>query len=331
MKFKLNSKLIAIILIIFTSILLSGIQVFATGTKEEEIEYPSRSIDYIIPFNPGGQSDITALYQKDGLMETLGVNIIIKYQPGAGGAVAWSNLVKAKTDGYTICGNNIPHIIIQPLVRENAGYQTEQLEPVYMFETTPIGLAVLKESNFQTLEQFIEYAKTHPEEITIGGSGTHSGHHLALLQLQKLTGTKFTYIPSTGAAPSVANFLGGHTAALFANSNDLVQHIDKIRILAMGTEKRFMPHLPDVPTFKELGINMTAGIDRGVCVPPGTPENLIRILEEAFDKVCNSETFVSKMEELGFLVQNLKAEEFKKYIQDKKTEITETLIELGEI
>jgi tripartite-type tricarboxylate transporter receptor subunit TctC len=314
---------------IFIFFLVTMPYLFAEGTKEEE-KYPSKSIDYVIPFNPGGQSDITAQYQKEDLQKALGVNILIKHMPGAGGAVAWANIVKTAPDGYTICGNNIPHIIIQPIVRDNAGYDTDQLVPVYCFQTTPIGLAVLKDSQFKTLQDFLDYAKSHPEGITIGGSGTHSGHHLALLQLQKLTGTKFTYIPSTGAAPSVANFLGGHTMTLFANSNDLVQHQDKIIVLAMGTEKRF-PLLPDTPTFKELGINMTAGIDRGVCVPPGTPDNVIRTLERVFTEVCESEKFVSKMEELGFIVQRMKSKEFKKYIDNKKDEIIETLKELGEI
>jgi len=298
-------KILILILALMLVTIFGATSIFAGGTKESAEKYPAKSITYIIPFNPGGQSDITAQYQKDDLEKVLGVNIVIKYMPGAGGAVAWSNLVKAKPDGYTICGNNIPHIIVQPLARKNAGYKTDQLVPVYMFETTPIGLAVLKSSPFKTLDDFLAYAKKHPEEITIGGSGTYTGHHLALLQLQKLTGTKFTYIPSTGAAPSVANFLGGHTQALFANSNDLVQHKDKIRILAMGTEKRFKPYFPDVPTFKELGINMTAGIDRGVCVPPETPDNVIKTLEDAFDKVCNGDTFVNKMTELGFLVRHL--------------------------
>ena len=326
---KRASKLITIV---FTVIFLAtSVLTFAGGTKESKEKYPSKPIEYIIPFNPGGQSDITAQYQKDDLQKVLGVNIVIKYMPGAGGAVAWSNLVKAKPDGYTICGNNIPHIIVQPLVRKNAGYKTEQLVPVYMFETTPIGLAVLKSSPFKTLKDFIDYAKAHPGEITIGGSGTHTGHHLALLQLQKLTGAKFTYIPSTGAAPSVANFLGGHTQALFANSNDLLQHKDKIRILAIGTEKRFLPYFPDVPTFIELGINMTAGIDRGVCVPPGTPKDRIKVLEDAFDKVCRGDKFVNKMQELGFLVRNLKSEEFKKYIEKKTKEYKQILKELGEI
>ena len=312
-------------------VLLGAPILFAEGDREEVEKYPTKNIEYIIPFNPGGQSDITAQYQKIDLQADLGVNILIKHMPGAGGAVAWANLVKAKPDGYTICGNNIPHIIIQPLVRDNAGYETDQLIPVYMFQTTPIGLAILKDGRFKNLDQFIDYARSHPGEITIGGSGTHSGHHLALLQLQKLAGVEFTYIPSTGAAPSVANFLGGHTEALFANSNDLVLHRDKIIVLAMGTDDRFLPHLPDTPTFKELGIDMTAGISRGVCVPPGTPDDVIKRLEKAFEAVCESDTFVNKMEELGFLVRKLKSREFKAFIDGKREEIIDTLKELGEL
>jgi len=319
-------KRITVILIL---VALVATLAFTKGSSETA-KYPSRSITYIIPFNPGGQSDITAQYQKDDLEKVLGINIIIKHLPGAGGAVAWSKVVKSKPDGYTISGNNIPHIILQPLVRDNAGYKTEQLVPVYMFQSTPIGLTVLKSSPFKTLDDFINYAKKNPGKITIGGSGTYTGHHLALLQLQRLTGASFTYIPSTGAAPSVANFLGGHTQALFANSNDLVHYRNKIRVLAIGTDKRFKA-LPDVLTFKEQGFNMTAGIDRGVCVPPGTPSTIVKTLETAFDRVCRMPTFVNKMEELGFVVQNLKSKDFKKYIEEKTKIYTEILKELGEI
>lgn len=326
---KLTSVMIRTVFLLSALFVVCVFTGFAEGTPEAQ-SYPTKTITYVIPFNPGGQSDITAQYQKEDLQKALGVNIVIKHMPGAGGAVAWAGLVKDKPDGYTISGNNIPHIIIQPLVRDNAGYETEQLEPVYLFQTTPIGLAVLKDSPFKTLDDFLSYAEDHPGEITVGGSGTHSGHHLALLQLQKQTGTSYTYIPSTGAAPSVANFLGGHTMALFANSNDLVQHREKIIVLGMGTEKRFGA-LPDVKTFKEQGVAMTAGIDRGVCVSPETPREVIKTLEEAFDKVCKGEAFVSKMEELGFVVHNVKSREFKKYIAEKKKEIIETLRELGEI
>ena len=311
---------------------LAGTLAFA-GAQSEERPYPSKPITYVIPFDPGGQSDITAQYQKPDLEKALGTSVVITYMPGAGGAVAWANTVntgKTKPDGYTITGNNIPHIIIQPLVRDNAGYETDDLLPVYMFQTTPIGLAVLKSSPYQTLDELVAYAKANPGRVTVGGSGTHSGHHLALLQLQYLTGASFTYIPSTGAAPSVANFLGGHTQALFANSDDLVGRREEVTVLAIGTEKPF-PLLPGVRTFIEQGVNMTAGIDRGVCAPPGTPAAVIRTLEEAFDQVTRSPSFVAKMEEMGFVMQYMKSEEFARYIAGKKKDMEDALRTLGEI
>ena len=318
-----------IVICIFGLVLLCSALLVAEGAQEGA-DYPTRAITYVIPFNPGGQSDITAQYQKEGLQAELGVNIIIKYLPGAGGAVGWANIVQEKPDGYTICGNNIPHIIAMPLVRDNAGFETDDLVPVYMFQTTPIGLAVLKESPYDTLGEFLAYAKSHPGEITVGGSGTHSGHHIALLLLQKLSGAEFTYIPSTGAAPSVANFLGGHTAALFANSNDLVTHNDKIKILGMGMEERF-EDLPNAPTFIEQGIDMTAGIDRGVCAPPGTPEDIVMKLEAAFAKVNKDPAMVKTMKDLGIVLQDLGAREYKAYIDKKKAEVSAVLKELGEI
>jgi tripartite-type tricarboxylate transporter receptor subunit TctC len=129
----------------------------------------------------------------------------------------------------------------------------------------------------------------------------------------------------------VAAFIGGHATAIFGNSNNLVDHKDKIRVLAMGTEKRFKPYFPDVPTFKELGINMTAGISRGVCAPPGTPADRIAVLEKAFDKVCRGKNFVSKMEEMGFEVDNLGAKEFGMWLDSKKKEYTELLKRMGQI
>lgn len=129
----------------------------------------------------------------------------------------------------------------------------------------------------------------------------------------------------------MAAFIGGHATAIFGNSNDLVTHKDKIRVLAMGTEKRFKPFFPDVPTFKELGINMTAGISRGVCVPPGTPKDRIAVLEKAFDKVCRGKNFVSKMEEMGFEVNNLGAKEFGEWLANKEKEYTDLLRKLKQI
>lgn len=317
-------------ILIASIVLLSlGTVLFAAGQGEGS-DYPSRPVSYVVPFNPGGQSDVTAQYQKPYLEEVLGVDIVVRHQPGAGGALAWSNLVKASGDGYTITGNNIPHIIIQPLVREDAGYQTEELKPVYLFQTTPIGLAVSPDSPFDSLDDLLEHASANPGAITVSGSGTHSGHHLALLQLQHLSETSFTYIPATGAAPSVANFLGGHSQVLMANSNDLLAHEEEMKILAIGTEERF-PQLPEVPTFLEQGVEMTAGIDRGVAVPPSTPDEVVSALETAFEQVSSNEAFRAEMESLGFVTHSIGSEEFAAYIERRTVEIETVLRELGEI
>lgn len=287
-------------------------------------KYPNKPITYLITFDPGGQSDIEARRQQPLLEKYLGVPIIITYKTGGGGSVGWSELAYSPADGYTIAGNNIPHIILQPIERTNAGYRTEDLEPVAMFQSTPIGLAVLKSSPLTTLEEFIAYAIRNPGAITIAGSGTYSGHHLAYLQLEKLTGAKFTYIPFTGAAPQVTAFLGGHTMAILANSNDLVQHQDRIRVLAFGGLERF-PALPEVPTFRELGYDLTASIDRGVCVPRGTDPARIKVLEEAFLAIANDPAIRQQMIDQGFIPLAMGAAEFKQYIAEKTAEYTELL------
>lgn len=303
--------------------MLSGAIALVTAAPD----YPNKPITYLIPFDPGGQSDLEARRQQPLLEKALGVPVLITYKPGGGGSVGWAELANSKPDGYTIAGNNIPHIILQPLQRKNAGYQLEDLEPVALFQATPIGLAVLKTSPIKTLKDFVAYAKANPGAITVAGSGTYTGHHLGYLQFQKLAGIKVTYIPFTGAAPQVAAFLGGHAMAILANSNDLVQHHDKIRILAMGSEKRFAA-LPEVPTFKELGYKMTCSIDRGVCVPKGTPKERIEILEKAFLKIARNKEIQGQMAEQGFVPVALGAAEFKKYIAELTVDYTELVKEL---
>ncbi|MDM8541989.1 tripartite tricarboxylate transporter substrate binding protein [Desulfococcaceae bacterium HSG9] len=280
-------------------------------------DFPEKTITYQIPFGPGGQSDLEARRQQPLLEKNLGVDVIVQYKPGGGGSVGWAELVKKKPDGYFISGINIPHIILQPLARGNAGYKTEQLEPIALFQATPIGLAVLKESEFKTLEDLAKYAKKNPGAVTCGGSGTWSGHHIAHLQFGKMADVKLTYIPASGAAKSIAAFLGGHVKAVWANSNDLVQHKDKIRILAFGTEKPF-ENTPDVPTFKSLGYNLFASIDRGAGAPPGTPPEVIKVLEEAFLKIANDSKVQELMKKDGFVPLNMGADKTKAYIMQKK-------------
>lgn len=279
-------------------------------------QFPSKAITYQIPFGPGGQSDLEARRQQPLLEKALGVKVIVQYKPGGGGSIGWATLIKQKADGYFISGINIPHIVLQPLARGNAGYETDQLKPIALFQATPIGLAVLKDSQINSLEDLIAEAKKNPGAITCGGSGTWSGHHIAHLQFGKMAGIKMTYIPSKGAAKSVAAFLGGHVKALWANSNDLVQHADKINVLGFGTKAPFA-NMPDVPTFESKGYKLYASIDRGAGAPPGTPDDIVKVLEKAFLEIASNPDVIKQMRKDGFVPLAMGAKASKEYIMKK--------------
>ena len=285
----------------------------AAGTGNAAQAAGSQPLTYLICFDPGGQSDIEARRQQPHLERLLGRRVVIEYRVGGGGALCWSDLVRSRPDGSVVAGINLPHIILQPL-QQQTGYRTEQIEPVVLFQSTPLGLAVPADSPYRTLQEFIAAARAKPGALTVGGSATFSGHHVATVRLEQLAGIDLTYVPFSGAAPQMTAFLGGHVAAVFANSNDLVKYRDRIRVLAIAAEERF-PGLPGTPTFREQGIDLVERIDRGVGVPAGTPPEVVRRLEQAFLAVARDPAIRAQMEEQGFLPLALGHEESKRHIQ----------------
>jgi len=287
-------------------------------------DFPKGPITYIIPFNPGGQSDVEARMQQPYLEKILGVPMVVNYMPGAGGALAWTKFSQMKPDGYTVCGINIPHIILQPLSQKDAAFKTEDLKPLSLFESTPIGLAVKKESKINSLKEFVDFAKANPGKVTVGMSGKLSGHHMASLQFEKVNGIKLTQVTFSGAAPQVTALLGGHVEAIWGNSSDLVSYTGQMKILAIGTEKR-METLPGVPTFQELGMKFYPRIDRGVAAPKATPADITAKLEKAFLDTVNKDEYKSKIMKAGFVPLGLNSQQSIKYITEQ-TEIFKKLL-----
>jgi len=275
--------------------------------------YPDKPITYVICFNPGGESDITARIQQQPLEKVLGVPVVIVYKKGGGGAVGWSELMRTKPDGYTIYGTNLPHTIVQPMTRGKAGYETKKINNVYFFEFTPNILAVKKDSPIKTLKDFIEYAKTRPK-LSIGGSGQPSANSLGAERFAQVANLKLTYISFTGSGAAVPALLGGHVEALMTYTSMAARYPDKMRAIAIAAEKRAKA-LPDVPTFKELGYDYTEGAYRGVAVPPGTPKKVRDVLEKAFEKVNYDPVVIKKMEDLGFIMEYYGEAKSKKLVE----------------
>jgi len=200
-----------------------------------------------------------------------------------------------------------------------------------MFESTPNVLAVRNDSPYKTLKDFVEYAKNNPPGVvTIGGSGSSSANDLGTAMLNKTAGIKLTYIPFGGTGSAVPALLGGHVTALMTYTPVGIQYKSKFRILAIASEQR-METLPDVPTFRELGYDIVEGAYRGVAAPPGTPDDIIKYLADAFDKVMKDPEVKKKMDQNGFKTEFMGPEESLALVKKKMVEYEVIMKELGRL
>lgn len=286
---------------------------------ETAAAYPDGPITYLIPFKPGGSSDRHVQRQMPLLTEKLGVEINVEHMAGRGGAKGWSYLVSQPADGSIVCGLNLPHVVLQPLAMGAVEYETDQLLPILLFQNTPIGVAVRKDSPYRTLEDLAAHARENPNRTTFGGSGVWSGYHIVFLQFQKMAQIKGIYVPSKGDATAFKGFLDGKVAAAISNTETLLAHRDEIRVLALTSEKPF-PKMPEVPTFRSLGYDITVSVDRGICVKAGTAEDVVRKLEETFLEIARNPDIQSQMEAEGSIPLAMTSAEARAYIQKKKAE-----------
>lgn len=297
----------------------------AAGDTEE---YPQKPIDYVLPFDAGGESDITARLQQEPLAEELGQQVNVSYKPGGGGALGWSELTRTAPDGYTIMGCNLPHIILQPMLRDDAGYETEQLKEVYIFQSTPNALLVPADSDIQNLDDFVAAAKENPGAISVGGSGDFTANHIGTLMLGDQADIDLTYTPFSGTGAAVPALLGGHVDALMSYTPQISQLGDQVRAIAVATEER-MPGLEDVPTFAEQGYDIADGAYRGVCVPEETPDEIVQQLADAFAAVNEDPEVVQAFEEQAFVLENYGPEEAEALTQERKEVYEDLLNRLG--
>ncbi|MFZ5943581.1 MAG: tripartite tricarboxylate transporter substrate binding protein [Bacillota bacterium] len=267
------------------------------GGQAPAAKYPEKDITLIIPFTAGGASDVQARIVEKYFKDEFGVNLIITYKEGAGGEVGFTELAKSNPDGYTIGGLNVPHIVLQPLARETE-FTIDSFAYIGQVVNDPQLVAVLKDSKYNSLQELIDDAKANPGKITLGNVGTFSGHHIASLNLMDLTGTEFTLIPYKGSADQIVALQGGHVNAIMGNLNDVMRDLDKYKILGIATEERH-PMVPDVPSFKELGVDMSSGITRLFGAPKDiAPEKLAR-LREGFEKIAKNPQYLEDMAKIG--------------------------------
>lgn len=290
--------------------------------------YPTESVKYVIPFDPGGESDVTARLQQKPLEDALGESVVVSNRPGGGGAVGWGELANStEPDGYTVMGANLPHIALQPLARDDAGYETEDINWAYIFESTPGALIVAEDSPYESLEDFVEAAEENPGELTVGGSGEFSANHMGTLAIEDAAGVDLTYVPFTGTGAATPALLGGQVDALMSYTTAALDLEPKgARVLALAAEER-SDLLPDAPTFAEQGYDIVQGAWRGVAVPPDTPDAIRKQVAAAFEEVNKDPQVKQKMQDLGFEIVNMGPQESQEFTQQRKAEARKLLEE----
>ena len=306
---------------------LAGALAFSLAAAVGAAGWPDKAVRYIIPFPPGGESDIAARFQQVKFKEKFKQDLIVESKAGAGGALAWSQLNTLPNDGSQIMGINLPHIVLQPL-EGNVQYKTDDLQSVYWFHFTPDALIVTTDSPYKTMAEFVAAAKAKPGDLTIAGSGTNSANHAAHEKLNLLGGIKTTYVPFKGTGDLISSVLGGHVSATMSYITFAQQQKGKVRVLAVATEKRH-PLFPDVPTFRELGMNWVDGAYRGVAVPKSTPADVQKQISDAFDAINKDPEFRKQMVDGGFEPVDITVDKIPAFLAARKRDYEDIARKMG--
>lgn len=309
----------------FIASLLVANSVAAVGQATSA--YPNKPIRYIVPFAPGGESDIGARFQAIVFKKKFGQELIIESKPGAGGALAWSQLNQSPGDGYNLTSTNLPHIVLQPL-EGVVQYKTDDITNVYFYHYTPDAIVVRNDSPYKTYQDLVKAAKEKPLDVTLAGSGTNSANHLAAERLNGAADIKTTYVPFKGTGDLVASLLGGHVSAAMSYVTLAIAQKTTARMLAIATEKRH-PQFPDVPTFKELGIDWVDGAYRGIAVPKSTPPDLRKKVSEMFAEINRDPDFQKRMAEGGFELIDVSLEKMPVFMAERSKIYNATAKRMG--
>ncbi len=266
--------------------ILGSVLALAVAVPAQAADYPSRPITLMTAFNAGGGSDVSHRLLEKYAKGVFDQPIVVTYKAGAGGEIGWTWLAAAKADGYTIGGLNVPHIVLQPLLRPagQPGYQTEQLNPLCGLVYDANVVMVPEASPYKTFKDLIDYAKANPGKLKVATVGKLTGDHLFLMQIEKLTGATFTQIPYSGSGKAIPALLGGEVDAYFGSGSSFVR-MEKTRGLAIGSKERY-ELCPDVPTFIEQGYPIESGKFRGLATPKGIPAEAQKYLEAKFAELC---------------------------------------------
>ncbi|WP_395700257.1 Bug family tripartite tricarboxylate transporter substrate binding protein [Aquabacterium sp.] len=293
----------------------------------------AKPVTLLVPFPPGGSTDLIARQVGTKLQEKLGGNFIVDNKGGAGGTVGAAQAKRSAPDGYTIFVSSLGPFVIGPHLLKNVGYDpTKDFDYITLAVQAPNVLAVPAASPHKSFADVLKFLKANPGKMTFASAGNGTSDHLTAELLWQETGTQATHVPYKGGAPAMSDLIGGVVDATFMNINTGLTNIKagKLRALAITSAKR-SPLLPDVPTMEELGYKgVTVYSWQAFAAPKGLPADIKTKLHDAIVAGLNDPAVKPKLLELGFEIVGNTPEQFTAF-QAAEFARWKKVIEVGKI
>ena len=289
---------------------------------------PEKNLLYWQAFPPGGESDVSARHQQVVLKKKCAaMDTIIQYKAGAGGGLMWGQMNNLPGDGHNVVGINLPHIVFQPIEGE-VQYKTADITPVYWFHYTPDVLVVPENSPIKNFAEFIATAKASPGKMNLGGSGLNSANHAAHERLNAAFGIKSTYVPYKGTGDMSMAVVGAQIDGAVTYTPFAIANKGKVRALAVAMDKRH-PLMPNVPTFRELGVDWVDGAYRGIGVPKSTSPEARKKISDMWAALNNDAEMKELAAKSGFELVNVGVEQMDAFMKERTALYIEGAKRLG--
>lgn len=282
--------------------------------------YPERPVTVVVPFTPGGSSDITARTVAVKMQEALGQTFVIDNKPGANGGLGGKYVANARPDGYTLFVGSIGVFAINPVLYKDLGYDPRKdYDLLSVAVRTPNALVTRANFPANNVAEFIDYLKKNPGKVSFASSGTGSSDHLTAALFWQKTGTSGIHVPYKGGSAAHMDLIAGNADVSFQNLGSITQHVKsgKMKLLAVTSEKRD-PAVPNTPTLAEAGV---PGIEvyswQAFVAPKGLPAGVKARLQPALINAIRHPDTVRKFNDLGFEVVGNSPEEFNRFLNEE--------------
>jgi len=317
----------------FTPVLsMAAAAALALGAGAAQAQnWPSKAVTIVVPFPAGGTTDVLARAIATKLSPAIGQPVIVDNKPGAGATLGAAQVAKLNDGGHTLLMGAVHHTVASN-VYKNLSYSFEKdLAPITTVAMVPNVLVVSAKAPYGTVKDLVAAAKAQPGKLAYGSNGNGTAQHMNGTQFQLETGTQLLHVPYKGSAPLTTDLLGGQVDMSFDTITPVLPFIKEQRLkpLAVTTATR-SPTLPNVPTLKELGVNVDIGTWFGLLAPARTPKDVVARLNTEVVKILNSADFKKQMQEIGAQPVGNSADEMARQIREE-TQKFAGLVKAGKI